>query len=163
VRVLGVDPGLEITGYGVVEERGRRIAVLEAGAIRTPVKSDIADRLKKIYRGIDGLIREFRPDVLALEKLYSHYKHPASVIMMGHARGVVCLLAGLHSLDLAHYPATKIKKAITGNGRATKDQMQQMVRHLLGLSSLPGPADVADALAIAMSHFYLKRKDSLFS
>lgn len=163
MRVLGIDPGIEITGYGLIEERGGRLVVLEAGSIRTSRKSDVAERLKKIYCGIDGLIRELRPDVLALEKLYSHYKHPASVIMMGHARGVICLLAGLHSLVLVHYPATKIKKAVTGNGLAGKVQVRRMVTHILGLSSFSGPDDVSDALAVAISHCYHYRKSALFS
>ena len=102
------------------------------------------------------IIKEYKPSVLVLEKLYSHYKHPATSILMGHARGVVCLACGVNGVRLVNYPATRIKKAVTGNGRAGKHQVQKMVKTLLGLNSDPEPPDVSDALAIAISYVYIE-------
>ncbi len=162
IRVLGIDPGLGITGYGVVEESERGgFRVLEAGCIRTSKTVDIGIRLKKIHAGVLGLIREYRPDVIALEGLYSHYKHPTSVIMMAHARGAVALAAGLCGIRLMSYPATKIKKSITGNGMASKFQVQRAIQGLLGLTVQPEPPDVADALAVGLSHFYIDKKRAI--
>ena len=159
IRVLGVDPGICITGYGVIEESNSgSFKVLEAGCIRTSLRSSLGERLKKIYSGLEGLIREYKPDVLALEGLYSHYKHPTSVIMMAHARGAIALAAGLSGVRLVSYPATKIKKSITGNGMASKSQVQRAIQGLLGLKVEPEPPDVADALAAGLTHFYIDKK-----
>ena len=129
-----------------------QIELLEAGVIRTPSPSSgIAVRLAKVYDSLLELIGELEPDVLVIEKLYAHYKHPATAILMGHVRGVVCLLGGTQKLKLASIASTHVKKAIAGKGHASKEQVQRMVQHLLGLKSLPEPPDVADALAIAMA------------
>ena len=163
LRVLGIDPGLAITGYGLIEDsQSGRLKVLEAGYIKTSPSSGIGNRLAKIYTGLEGLVKEARPAVIALEGLYSHYKHPTSVIMMGHARGIVCLLAGIQKIRLVNYPATKIKKAITGNGHASKTQVQRTVQGLLGLKAAPEPVDVSDALAAALSHFYIDKKRCIY-
>ena len=162
IRVLGIDPGLGITGYGVVEESKRGgFRVLEAGCIRTSKSIGLGDRLKKIYTGVLSLLREYKPDVLALEGLYSHYKHPTSVIMMAHARGAVALAAGSCGIKLASYPATKIKKSITGNGMASKAQVQRAIQGLLGLKVQPEPPDIADALAVGLTHFYIDKKKGI--
>src|SRR3989338_3974700 len=131
MRILGIDPGLGVTGYGLIETAASgALKVIEAGFVKTSSSSSIGERLRKIYLGIDGLIKEYSPGVIALEGLYSHYKHPTSVIMMGHARGMICLLAGMHKIRIVDYPSTKIKKSITGNGMASKLQVQRTVQSL---------------------------------
>ena len=151
--ILGIDPGLGVTGYGVIESGGRgRVKLKEAGIIRTGARSRISDRLDKIYKNTLSLIKEYKPEVLVLEKLYSHYKHPVTAILMGHARGVVCLAAGTSGVKLVSYPSTRIKKAVTGRGHASKAQVQGMIKELLGLKKGPEPVDVSDALACAMTY-----------
>jgi len=157
MRILGVDPGLVRTGYGLIEADGAdRIRFIEGGVINTSSGDGISKRVSDIFENLSDIIREYRPEVLVLEKLYSHYKHPATSILMGHARGVVCLACGLNGVKLINYPSTRIKKAITGNGRAGKHQVQRMVKSLLGLNTVPKPADVGDALAMALSYVFIE-------
>lgn len=157
-RILGIDPGLNVTGYGVLEVTSAGgLALCEAGVIRGTPRASLARRVHEIYRGVADLVAAFRPAVLALEQLYSHYKRPRTAILMGHARGVICLAAAEKDVPVEHYPATRIKKLLTGNGRAPKAQMQRVVQRELGLAALPEPADVADALAIAMGHYYARK------
>jgi len=152
MRILGVDPGLRITGYGLLEAENQfKVKLLEAGVIRTSADLKIPDRLKKIHDSLSCIVNEYKPDVLVLEKIYSHYKHPSTAILMAHARGVVCLLCGLGQIQLVSYPASRIKKAISGSGRASKEQMQYMVAELLKLKKMPEPVDVTDALGLALS------------
>jgi crossover junction endodeoxyribonuclease RuvC len=160
LRILGIDPGLQVTGYAVLEVSPARPLVREAGVIRSAEKrtaADMASRLLSLYTGIVEVIEEFRPNVVAVEQLYSHYEHPQTAILMGHARGVIFLAAGQRGLPVISYAATRIKKTITGNGRASKDQVQRTVQRELGLAQLPEPADVADALAAALCHYYVQK------
>ena len=157
MRVLGVDPGLRSTGYGVIAINGivhlpGSMELLEAGVIRTQDKSGIAQRLKRVHDGLDEVINDLKPDVLAIEKLYAHYRHPATAILMGHVRGVVCLLSGSKNIPIANVSPTHVKKAITGRGHAKKQQLAHMVQRYLGLKSLSGPADATDALAIGITY-----------
>jgi crossover junction endodeoxyribonuclease RuvC len=155
--ILGIDPGLAVTGYGVIDAKNaREVTLKEAGVIRTKPGDDIAVRLENIYKGLKALAGEYKPGVLVLEKLYSHYKHPVTSILMGHARGVACLAAGVSGMKLANYPSTRIKKAITGTGHASKAQLQGMIQKLLGLKKKPEPADVSDALACALTYVNLE-------
>ena len=159
MKILGIDPGLIRTGYGIVEtESAGRAAFIEAGVIKTVQSQGISKRLYVIYENLEDIIKTHTPSVIVLEKIYSHYKHPATSILMGHARGVVCLLCGINSIRLVNYSATHIKKAVTGNGRASKKQIQSMVKELLKLKKNPEPFDVSDALAIAMSYVYMGAK-----
>lgn len=154
--ILGVDPGLIRTGYGLIEADGPdNMKFIEAGVIRTSSEDGISERVKNIYVNLTEIIKEHRPRILVVEKLYSHYKHPVTSILMGHSRGVVCLSAGMNGLELVSFAATRIKKAITGNGRAGKEQVQRMVKILLGLNSLPEPFDVSDALAMAICYLQI--------
>lgn len=162
VRILGVDPGLNITGYGVLEVARGRIQVCEAGVVRGRAKQ-LAERLAEIHAGIDDAIATLKPDSLAIEQLYSHYKHPRTAILMGHARGVICLAAAEAGLAVAPYSATQIKKVLTGNGRAPKSQIQLAIRRELALSKIPDPPDVADALAVALCHYYLRVRRNMLS
>lgn len=157
MRILGVDPGLEITGYGVVEVEGRRVKLTEAGVIRTSPGDLLQDRLIEIYDGLIDVIKETAPQIAVIEKLYSHYKHPTTSILMGHVRGVVYLAVRKSRIALFEYPAKRVKKALTGNGNATKEQVARMVQAILSLRQVPDPVDVSDALALAMTHgFTLK-------
>jgi crossover junction endodeoxyribonuclease RuvC len=157
-RILGIDPGLNVTGYGVLEESPRGLQLVEAGVIRGRSRGSLTARVQEIYDGVREVIVSLRPHVLALEELYSHYKRPKTAILMGHARGVICLAGAQAGIRVVHYPATQIKRILTGNGRAPKSQMQLSIRRELQLPELPEPADVADALAVALCHHYLGRQ-----
>jgi len=152
--VCGIDPALGTTGYAVLRCRGEGAEpqrdVVDAGVCRTGQSMPLPERLLAIEQDITEVLREHRPGVVAVEGLYSHYSHPRTSILMGHARGVILLAAARAGIDVRHYSATRIKRHLTGNGRATKSQMQRAVQSALGLATLPEPDDVADALAIAM-------------
>ena len=122
-----------------------------------PKEQSLVDRLLEIHRGVADVIGTLKPAVMALEQLYSHIAHPRTSILMGHARGVICLAAAEAGIPVVHYPSTQIKRILTGNGRASKQQMQQAIQRELRLASIPEPPDVADALAVAVCHYYLGR------
>jgi len=155
MRILGIDPGLGTTGYGLID--GRTFRVIEAGVIRTRPNTPIQERIGKIFDEISGIIEEHHPSVLVLEKIYSHYKHPTTAILMGHARAMACLVCGKFSVKLVSYPSTRIKKAVTGNGHASKTQVQRMIQNILKLRKAPEPPDVSDALAMAVSYCYIEK------
>lgn len=155
--ILGIDPALAITGYGVIQVKGSCLALLEAGIIRTRAKEDTSKRLDIIYRGIIKLIDDTSPHCLVLEKIYSHYRHPATSYILGQARGVICLAAASRKIPFFEYSATRIKKAIVGKGLASKAQVQRMVANTLGLKTLPAYMDVTDALALAIAHSYIMK------
>jgi crossover junction endodeoxyribonuclease RuvC len=155
LRILGIDPGLNTTGYGVVEIVQGRPCLVEAGVVRGKARHSLTKRLQAIHAGVVDVIGSLQPNVMALEQLYSHYDRPTTAILMGHARGVICLAATQHNIEVVDYAATQIKKILTGNGRAQKLQVQQAIGHELNLTSSPESPDVADALAIALCHFYL--------
>jgi crossover junction endodeoxyribonuclease RuvC len=155
MRVLGVDPGLVVTGYGVLDQAGTAIRLVEAGTIDSgSARDSLPVRLRRLHEEVNALIRDHEPDVMALEQLFTHYEHPRTAVLMGHARGVICLAAGLHDIPLYHYPPAQVKSALTGNGRASKEQIQNLVRRTFGLLETPKPPDVADAVAIALTHLY---------
>lgn len=159
MRILGIDPGLNTTGYGVLEIAGGRPQLVEAGVVRGKSRGSLTARVHEIYSGVSEVIESLGPGVLALEKLYAHYDRPTTAILMGHARGVICLAAAEANIDVVDYASTQVKKTLTGNGRAPKSQMQRAIQLELGLSALPEPADVADALAIAFCHFCTERAE----
>jgi len=167
MRILGIDPGLNITGYGVIDAERGRVKLVEAGVIRGGSgpggDRSLAHRVGEIHKGVAEVIEATRPEALALEELYSHYERVKTSILMGHARGVIVLAGVQAGLPVEHYAATQIKKTITGAGRAPKSQMQLAVQRELGLKQLPEPADVADALAIAMTHWFLNGLQSAAS
>ena len=118
LRILGIDPGLNITGYGVLEAVGGRLRLCEAGVIRGKSRGSLTKRLVEIHDGVAEVIASLQPDVMALEELYSHYDRPRTAILMGHARGVICLAAAQANIPVVHYAATQIKRILTGSGRA---------------------------------------------
>ena len=158
LRILGIDPGLNITGYGVLEVDGGRLRLCEAGVVRGKSKGSLTKRLLEIHEGVCEVIASLHPDVMALEELYSHYARPRTAILMGHARGVICLAAAKADIPVNHYSATQIKRILTGSGHASKSQVQRAIQRELALAAAPEPPDVADALAAAMCHYYLKDK-----
>jgi crossover junction endodeoxyribonuclease RuvC len=160
-RILGLDPGLNITGYGVLEISRGQVTLCEAGVVRGVTKGSLAARLVEIHEGVADVLQSLRPTSVALEQLYSHYKHPRTAILMGHARGVICLAAAQAQVPVSHYSATQIKRILTGNGRAPKSQMQSAIRRELCLAQTPEPPDVADALAVALCHYYLRVRPEL--
>ncbi len=119
-RILGIDPGLNITGYGVIDVVAGRLRLVEAGVVRSQPSRTLAERINQIHSGVADVIRSLSPAVVAIEELYSHYERPRTAILMGHARGVICLAAAAAGIEVHHYAATRIKKLLTGNGRASQ-------------------------------------------
>jgi crossover junction endodeoxyribonuclease RuvC len=157
-RIVGIDPGLNITGYAVIEPSAGRLSVVEAGMIRGRSRGDLSARLREVHSGVCDVIATFQPSAMAIEELYSHYERPRTAILMGHARGVICLAAALADIPVFSYSATQVKRLLTGNGRAPKSQVQRAICHQFGLAAPPEPPDVADAMAIALCHHFLQRE-----
>jgi crossover junction endodeoxyribonuclease RuvC len=153
--ILGIDPALTVTGYGVIDFTQRQLFLLEAGIITTSSSQAVTERLNKIYSATKKLIQDAKPDVAVLEKLYAHYRHPTTAYILGQARGVICLACARAKIPLVEYGATRVKKAVLGQGLASKHQVQRMVVNLLNLASIPKYTDVTDALALAIAHSYL--------
>lgn len=150
IRILGIDPGLQLCGYGVIDFDLRKPLLIDAGVIRLTAKTSVAARLVEIETELTSIIAEHKPAVIAIEQLYSHYAHPRTAIIMGHARGVILLVAERQKIRIEEYAANRIKKNLTGNGHAGKSQMQRAIQFLWDLDQPPEPPDVADALAIAL-------------
>ncbi len=134
----------------MLRRRGDAVSLIEAGVCRLDKTQPLAARLAALEGDISSVLEEHRPEVVAVESLYAHYRHPRTAIMMGHARGVILLAAAKLGIESRDYAATQVKRHLTGNGRATKAQMQRAIQGTLGLAEPPQPADVADAVAVAM-------------
>jgi crossover junction endodeoxyribonuclease RuvC len=150
MRILGIDPGLQVCGYACLEAGGDKETLIEAGVIRTGTGSAIEEKLNRIAEDTQSLLENFKPDVVAVEELYSHYAHPKTAILMGHARGVILQRCAQAAIEVRSFSATRIKKSITGNGRASKEQVQKTIQTFLSLPQIPEPNDVADAIAAAL-------------
>jgi len=150
MRILGIDPGLQCCGYAVVESRSGNQRLLEAGTIRTNGTARMELRLDQIATDLSSILASLSPQMVAVEDLYAHYAHPRTAILMGHARGVILQTAARAGIAVRSFSATKIKKSLTGNGRAQKLQVQRTIQTLLHLTKLPEPSDVADAVAVAL-------------
>jgi crossover junction endodeoxyribonuclease RuvC len=161
MRVLGIDPGLNISGYGILEENDGEVKVIEAGILKTSEKLSFENRLVELGTELKSVLSQFNPDVMAIEELYSHYDHPKTAIIMGHARGLIFYKAAEAGIEVVPYASTRIKKALTGNGRASKEQMQRAIQIQMSLSELPEPADVADALAVAYCHVHAVSRNEM--
>lgn len=155
MRVLGIDPGTRLTGYGCVEGEPARPLIVEAGVFRLVPKSgkapSVPSRLCELERDMRELIDRVRPEAAAVEALFSNYKHPATAVVMAHARGVILLCLQRAGVPMVELPPASVKRAMTGSGAASKAQMQAAVASVFGLPAPPEPADVADALAIAFA------------
>lgn len=150
MRILGIDPGLQVCGYACLDAEGDEQRLNEAGVIRTEADDSLEQRLNRIAEDTESLLNGFKPEVVAVEKLYSHYVHPRTAILMGHARGVILQKCAAACIEVRSFSATRIKKSITGNGRASKEQVQRTIQTILCLPELPEPNDVADAIAAAL-------------
>jgi crossover junction endodeoxyribonuclease RuvC len=158
LRVVGIDPGMNVTGYAVIEPSARGPFVVEAGVIRARgTSASMGRRLAMIHQGVAEVLEAFPPSALALEQVHSHLKHPRTAILMAHARGVIVLAAAQREVPVFGYAAARIKKTLTGSGKAPKLQMQHAIQTELGLDRLPEPHDVADACAVALCHFQIER------
>ena len=150
MRILGIDPGLQVCGYACLEMGGDKEKLIEAGVIRIASGSAIEQKLNRLAEDTQSLLESFKPDVVAVEELYSHYAHPRTAILMGHARGVILQKCAQAAIEVRSFSATRIKKSITGNGRASKEQVQKTIQTILSLPQIPEPNDVADAIATAL-------------
>ncbi len=150
MKILGIDPGLQITGYGVIDYNPAKPKLIDAGIIRLKVKTPIPDRLVELESELDDLFAEHKPEICAVEQLYSNYAHPRTAILMGHARGVILLVAARNKVQIKEFAANRIKQSLTGHGHAGKAQMQRAIQHQWKLAKTPEPPDVADALAVAL-------------
>ncbi|MBE6563785.1 MAG: crossover junction endodeoxyribonuclease RuvC [Ruminococcaceae bacterium] len=149
MRIIGIDPGLAIVGYGVLEYKAGRFTTLAYGSITTPAHTEIPDRLQSIYHQLDDLIKMYRPEDIAVEELFFH-NNQKTVISVAEARGVILLCAKMNGLNIYEYTPLQVKQAVVGYGRAEKKQVISMVTSLLNLKEPPKPDDTADALAIAV-------------
>ncbi len=151
-RIIGVDPGLNITGYGVIDFSPAGATLCEAGIIRLPAARgrNLPARLESLFAALREVLREFKPQAMCLEEVYSHAVYPQTAVLMGHARGVICLAAQLEAIPVVSLSAKRIKQSVTGNGNASKLQVQRAVKQMFMLHYTPHPPDVADALAAAL-------------
>jgi len=150
IRILGIDPGLQVTGFGLIEKVGQKLSYVSSGCIRTPARGDLALRLKTILDGLGEVIASYQPEQVSIEKVFVNV-NPQSTLLLGQARGAAICAVVLNNLPVAEYTALQVKQAVVGNGHAAKEQVQEMVRRLLKLEGNP-QADAADALACAICH-----------
>jgi len=149
VRVLGIDPGTRVVGWGVVEREGSRLRAVAWGALRARASDEVPERLRVLHEGVRGLLAEHRPDLVAIEDAFFG-KGARAALALGEGRGAAMVAAALAGIPVRQYPPATVKKAVTGRGSAAKGQVGAMVRVLLGLRAIPEPADAADALAVAI-------------
>ena len=155
--IVGIDPGLKTTGYGFIDFADGRSALLEAGIIEPNPQDLLPHKLIKVYQTLDQLIGRYKPSVMVLEKLYAHYKHPATAFVLGHVRGVICLLCAERNVTLIEQSVKRIRQTLTGYGNASKQQTQRMVAHVLKIDEHKLTLDSSDALALALGYVNLMR------
>ena len=155
--ILGIDPGLSATGYGFIEALADSLRVIAAGEIRAPRSHPLAQRLEFIHHTLARLITRYRPEIVVLEKIFTHHQHVTTAAMMGHARGVACLVAQEHGLPLEEHLPTHVKKSLTGSGSASKEQVARMVGQWLRCADPGWSVDATDALALAIVHAHGQR------
>jgi crossover junction endodeoxyribonuclease RuvC len=160
-RIVGFDPGLNITGYGIVECHGATVRLVEAGTVRSRGET-LETRLASIHAGVREVLETFTPSAMAIEQVFSHAKFPKAAILLGHARGVICLAGAQSGLDVHHYLPNRVTGPLTGSGHAGKEQVQAAVQRELGLATKPEPADAADALAVALADWHLRLRPLFF-
>jgi crossover junction endodeoxyribonuclease RuvC len=156
---LGIDPGLNRTGYAVVVRTPRGARLQEGGVLRSTKGLSLAERVRELGSELREVIREFKPQAMAVEQLFSHSEHVKTAILMAHARGALLFAAAEADVPVVNYTPTQVKRLLTGSGKATKEQMQLAITRELGLNTVPEPNDVADACAIALCHLHSRRMD----
>lgn len=160
VRILGVDPGLSATGYGVIEvfyKPDYCAKLLEVGTINPKRQDLLENRIQKVYQNLTEIIKQYTPQVMVLEKLYAHYKHPTTASLLGHVRGVICLTCAEQGLELVEYSVKRVRKSVVGNGSATKQQTQRAVEHVFNIAQGKLTLDASDALALALGYGHMNR------
>jgi len=162
-RFLGIDPGLRTTGYGAIACNGRRARLIEAGIVEPHAAQSLEERLRELHRGMCEVIASLHPDAVVIEELYTTYRNPLTAIMMGHARGVLCLAAAQHDVPVRTVAHSQVKRALIGSGAATKDQVGRAVVEMLRLREAPRPNDVSDALALALTFWNVLDHERRFS
>jgi crossover junction endodeoxyribonuclease RuvC len=150
MKILGIDPGLQTCGYACIKTQNNEDTLIEAGTVNTDTDAPLLVRLNQIAADFESLLQRLQPVIVAVEELYSHYDHPKTAILMGHARGVILQKCAQAKIELKSFNATRIKKSLTGNGRASKQQIQKTIQTLLALPQAPEPDDIADAIAAAL-------------
>jgi len=159
--IFGIDPGLYATGYGAIAVEHGRFRLITAGDVRPPKREPLARRLEYLHQRLSELMGRERPDTAVLEMIYTHPRYANTAAMMGHARGVACLVVEQHGVALVQYPPARVKKALTGHGAATKEQVARMVAHWIGASDPGWSFDATDALALAIAHAHMKDQHAL--
>lgn len=160
MRILGIDPGFAIVGIGIIDYTGNKFSVVRHRAVTTEAHTYFPRRLRKIYEELDAVIKEYKPDVISIEELFFN-NNAKTAINVGQGRGVVVLCGAMNNIPIYEYTPLQIKQAVVGYGRATKNQVQQMVKVLLNLTKIPKPDDVADALAVAICHAHSHNMNDL--
>lgn len=158
MRILGIDPALRTTGYGVIESSRTRVRLIEAGIVAPRVGGTLEQRLRELHAGMSEVIEQTRPESIVIEELYTVYKNPSTAILMAHARGVLCLAAAQSGIAVYTLGHTNVKRALVGSGSARKGQVNAMVTQLLGLRVAPKPDDVSDALALALAFLNMAQR-----
>lgn len=160
IRILGIDPGLQALGYGVIEAIGRQAKLIDYGVIKTSPRQSFPERLKKLHDGIEAIVHRYQPDRMVFEKLI-YCKNVSIALTLGQARGAAIVAGARQDIPMSEFNPTEIKSAIVGRGRATKEQVQQMVRLLLSLPEVPEPDHAADALAAALTYIHARKVNQL--
>ncbi|HYZ14995.1 MAG TPA: crossover junction endodeoxyribonuclease RuvC [Candidatus Acidoferrum sp.] len=161
-RILGVDPGLRTTGYGVIEVHARGLRLIEGGVLQPDPALALEQRLVQLHDEMTEVVRATRPECMVIEELWTSYEHPQTAVLMGHARGVIAFAAGAHGIAVHHLQHALVKRALAGSGSARKEQVKGMVVQLLGLSTPPHPNDVSDALALAIAFSHVEAQQARF-
>ncbi|MCB0279114.1 MAG: crossover junction endodeoxyribonuclease RuvC [Calditrichaeota bacterium] len=152
MRILGIDPGTATTGYGIIKVEGNRISIVDLGTVKTHAKDPLPKRLKTIYDGILAVVEEYRPDACSIENIFMH-ENARTAIILGHSRAVALMAVINNEIPVYEYTPREIKQSVVGNGNASKEQVQYMIRMLLNLKEIPKPSDAADGCAAAICHF----------
>ncbi len=161
MRIMGIDPGLHRTGYGIIQAQDRRYQLIAAGDVRPPVRETLAHRLDVIHRALTELLTQYQPEAVVVEMLYTHQAHVTTAALMAHARSMACLATEQHGIPLIEYSPNRVKKAITGHGMASKEQVARMVAQWLGQRDASWSFDATDALALAIAHAQMAPQQAL--
>ncbi len=158
MKIVGIDPGLKATGYSVIDNDRGKVGLLELGTVSPKSKDGIPEKLQNIYQRLNDLIDKYNPEILVLEKIYSHIQHPTTIGTLGHVRGVICLLCAQKKIRLVEYSVKRVRKSITGNGNATKVQTQRIVFNIFNLDNRQMSLDASDATALALGYVYMSKR-----
>ena len=151
MKIIGIDPGLSCTGFGIIEVLENNKNIIDYGVVKTDSKDPLCERLKVLYEDLEYIIKKYKPTVMSIEQIF-YGKNVKSALLLGHARGVPMLLSAIYNLPLYEFSPRRIKQSLTGNGNSTKEQVQFMVKKILLMDELPQPIDASDALAIAVCY-----------